>query len=280
MKRLLIGLVGMGVLFWVTPALATVTVFAEIFKTKDIFIEETITIDKQVFLFADVFVEVEKAAESIAIANQDNFENEACTNCDEKTDLIFNSFNDNDGVVDGNQAAGNMNNQGNAVSVAVDTRVGSPPENGDVVVFQEEPGFAESQAHAEQQNFNNLVDTINLLFRDAAIIDSFNGNTGVVGFNQSPGNMNNQVNLASLAVALTDTGVALSEADLGQFNQFNVVEESDSLGLPDPNIGINKSATINNSLNANTGIVGVNQSAGNMANQANVVSMAFVSAAQ
>ena len=211
MKRLLIGLVGMGVLFWVTPALATVTVFAEIFKTKDIFIEETITIDKQVFLFADVFVEVEKAAESIAIANQDNFENEACTNCDEKTDLIFNSFNDNDGVVDGNQAAGNMNNQGNAVSVAVDTRVGSPPENGDVVVFQEEPGFAESQAHAEQQNFNNEVDTINLLFRDAAIIDSFNGNTGVVGFNQSPGNMNNQVNLASLAVALTDTARSTRE---------------------------------------------------------------------
>ena len=279
MKRLLIGLVGMGVLFWVTPALATVTVFAEIFKTKDIFIEETITIDKQVFLFADVFVEVEKAAESIAIANQDNFENEACTNCDEKTDVIFNSFNDNDGVVDGNQAAGNMNNQGNAVSVAVDTRVGSPPENGDVVVFQEEPGFAESQAHAEQQNFNNEVDTINLLFRDAAIIDSFNGNTGVVGFNQSPGNMNNQVNLASLAVALTDTGVALSEADLGQFNQFNVVEESDSLGIPG-GPGINKSATITNSINANTGIVGVNQSAGNMANQANVVSMAFVSAAQ
>ncbi len=64
MKRLLIGLVGMGVLFWVTPALATVTVFAEIFKTKDINIEETITIDKQVFLFADVFIDVVAAETS------------------------------------------------------------------------------------------------------------------------------------------------------------------------------------------------------------------------
>jgi hypothetical protein len=277
MKRLLIGLVGMGVLFWVTPALATVTVFAEIFKTKDINIEETIFIDKQVFLFADVFIDVEKAAESLAIANQDNFQNEACTNCDEKLDLVNDSFNLNDGVVDGNQAAGNMNNQGNAVSVAVDTRVGSPP------VDQLDPldgqGFAESQAHAEQVNEANFVDTINLLFRDAAILDSFSGNTGVLGFNQSPGNMNNQVNLVSLAVALTDSGVALSEADLGQFNLFNIVEESDSIGDPG-GVGINKSASILASLNNNTGIVGLNQSAGNMANQANVVSMSFVSAAQ
>ena len=280
MKRLLIGLVGMGVLFWVTPALATVTVFAEIFKTKDITIFETIFIDKQVFLFADVFVDVEKAAESLAIANQDNFQNVADTVHDEKLDLVVESFNNNDGVVDGNQAGGNMNNQGNAVSVAIDTRVGSPPPDQDPQV---DPltgqGFAESQAHAEQVNEANFIDTINLLFRDAAISGSFSGNTGVLGFNQSPGNMNNQVNLVSLAVALTDSGVALSEADLGQFNLFNFVEESDSIGAPG-GIGINKSASIFDSLNNNTGIAGLNQSAGNMANQANVVSMAFVSAAQ
>ncbi len=269
MKRLLISLVGMGVLFWGTPALATVTVFAEIFKTKDITIFETIFIDKQVFLFADVFIDVEKAAESLAIANQDNFENEACTNCDEKSDTVVDSFNLNDGVVDGNQAAGNMNNQGNAVSVAIDSELSR---------FEGE-GFAESQAHAEQVNEANFVDTINLLFRDAVITDSFSGNTGVLGFNQSPGNMNNQVNLVSLAVALTDSGVALSEADLGQFNLFNFVEESDSIGAPG-GIGINKSASIFESLNNNTGIAGLNQSAGNMANQANVVSMSFVSAAQ
>jgi hypothetical protein len=273
MKRLLIGLVGMGVLFWVTPALATVTVFAEIFKTKDITIFETIFIDKQVFLFADVFVDVEKAAESLAIANQDNFNNSACTNCDEKLDLVADSFNLNDGVVDGNQAGGNMNNQGNAVSVAIDVRVGSPPV--DQIDPLDGAGFAESQAHAEQVNEANFVDTINLLFRDAAISGSFSGNTGVLGFNQSPGNMNNQVNLVSLAVALTDSGVALSEADLGQFNLFNMVEESDSIGDPG-GIGINKSALILDSLNNNTGIAGLNQSVGNMANQANVVSMAFV----
>jgi len=269
MKRFLIGLVGMGVLFWATPALATVTVFAEIFKTKDITIFETIFIDKQVFLFADVFIDVEKAAESLAIGNQDNFQNDASTIGDQKLDTVVDSFNNNDGVVDGNQAAGNMNNQGNAVSVAIDVNDGGSRDQ----------GFAEAQAHAEQVNEANLIDTIDLLFRDAAITESFSGNTGVLGFNQSPGNMNNQVNLVSLAVALTDSGVALSEADLGQFNLFNMVEESDSIGAPG-GIGINKSADIFDSLNNNTGIAGLNQSAGNMANQANVVSMTFVSAAQ
>jgi hypothetical protein len=273
MKRFLIGLVGMGALLWVTPALATVTVFATIDKTKAIFITEVITINKTVTLDAVVNIAVEKSAESQALANQDNLFNEACSNCAEKADTTTGSFNDNSGVVNGNQAAGNMNNQGNAVSVAVDTGGGDvPPLQLDV------PGFAEAQAHAEQINLDNNVDTVNLIFRNADITDSFNDNTGVVGFNQSPGNMNNQVNLVSLAIAITDTGVALSEADLGQFNIRNTVQESDSLGASDPNIGINKSAVMAGSLNGNTGIVGVNQSAGNMANQANVASLAFVSA--
>jgi hypothetical protein len=278
MKRFLIGLVGIGALLWVAPALATVTVFATVDKDKDITINETITITKNVTLTADVNIEVHKAAESLAIANQDNFFNKACTNCAEKRDIVIDSFNDNSGVVDGNQAAGNMNNQGNGVSVAVDTSGGTvPPEQ----VNLDDPGFAESQAHAEQQNLANIVETVNLLFRDAEITGSLNDNTGVLGFNQSPGNMNNQVNLVSLAVALTDDGVALSEADLGQWNQFNDVDESDSVGFATAErgiIGIHKDAHIENSLNGNTGIAGVNQSAGNMANQANVVSMSFVSA--
>jgi hypothetical protein len=37
-----------------------------------------------------------------------------------------------------------------------------------------------------------------------------------------------------------------------------------------------KAATINGSVNGNAGVIGVNQTAGNMANQANVVSFAVV----
>jgi len=41
-------------------------------------------------------------------------------------------------------------------------------------------------------------------------------------------------------------------------------------------VGINKTATIDGSISNNTGIIGVNQASGNMANQANNVSAAAV----
>jgi hypothetical protein len=94
--------------------------------------------------------------------------------------------------------------------------------------------------------------------------------------------MNNQANQLSLAVSLLgDThegGVALSEADLGQLNVNNSAHESDSapLDTTDIQIGINKSASMTGSVSNNVGIVGVNQGAGNMANQGNNVSAAFV----
>ena len=250
-------------------AYADVTVFATIDKDKDKFVFEQIDKFKHVDLFVTVDVNVIKAAESDALVNQRNDFNEACENCAEKRDFIENSGNTNSGIVTVNQAAGNMNNQASAVSVAIDVRVPNAPP--DVPVPDpDDRGFAEAQAAADQRNENNLVESVNLLFRDAIIRDSFSGNTGVVHVNQAAGNMANQANVLSMAVAFTP-GVALSEADLGQVNAFNTVLESDSGTTL---FGVHKSAEITNSVNGNTGIIGVNQSSGNMANQANVVSFA------
>jgi len=252
-------------------AYADVTVFATIDKDKDKFVFEQINKDKHVDLFVTVDVNVIKAAESDALVNQRNFANEACENCAEKRDFIENSGNFNSGIVTVNQAAGNMNNQASAVSVAIDVRT-TPPVGADVPAPDpDDRGFAEAQAAADQRNENNLVESVNLLFRDSLISGSFNGNTGVVHVNQAAGNMANQANVLSLAAAFTP-GVALSEADLGQVNTFNTVLESDNGGTVF--VGVHKSATITASVNGNTGIIGVNQSSGNMANQANVVSFA------
>jgi hypothetical protein len=251
-------------------AYADVTVVATIDKHKDKFVFERIDKFKLVILNVAVDVNVNKAAESEALVNQRNFANEACENCAEKRDLIENSGNTNSGIVTVNQAAGNMNNQASAVSVAIDIRTTRPP-GVPPVPNPDDRGFAEAQAAADQRNENNLVESENLLFRDSLISGSFNGNTGVVHVNQGAGNMANQANVLSLAVAFTP-GVALSEADLGQVNAFNVVLESDSGGTPF--VGVHKSAQITASVNGNTGIIGVNQSSGNMANQANVVSFA------
>lgn len=261
-------------------AWADVEVFATIDKTKDIDIDEVITIDKNVFVDVDVVARHVKAAESEALVNQDNFNNESCENCAEKLDLISGSGNDNSGEVNINAAAGNNNNQANAVSVAVDLEVGGPPPTTpEVPEVPEETngvdppagGFANSQAAADQENRDNDIEAVNLLFRDVRIRDSLNRNSGIVGANVSAGNQNNQANLVSIALAIADDGVALSEADLGQENHDNNNFESTSGAN---GFGISKTASISGSVSGGSGVVGVNVSSGNMANQANVVSIA------
>jgi len=272
-----------------SPAFADVTVTGEIDLTKTIDVEETITVDTDVDLDVLVALAAEKFAESIAIANQSNFDNKACTNCAEKEEFITNSVNGNEGIASLNQSSGNLNNQGTLISVAVDADqdfpVDTPPG-----VDPGNSGFAESLAAADQRNGTpdalagdddsfsdgqNLVETVNVIFRTGQIRDSFSGNTGLIYGNQATGNMANQVNVLSLAFALDDNGVAISEADLGQVNANNRVSESSS---ENDGFGVNKLATVTNSLNGNTGIVGVNQTVGNMSNQANIVSIAAVGA--
>ena len=247
-----------GIAIMASPVRAEVVVQGEINKDRDVTITETIDKVKTVYINADVDIALEKAAESYAHVNQLNQDNTACENCAEKADILNDSVTYNSGVVSVNQAAGNMNNQGNAVSVAFD----SPAD-----VATPSKGFADATAAAHQIMLGNTIDSRNIGFRRTEMTNSMNWNTGIVHANQAAGNINNQANSVSVAVSLAP-GVALSEADLGQVNRGNSVKEVD----------VNKSATITNSLNGNIGIVGVNQASGNNANQANVV--AFSAAAR
>ncbi len=74
--------------------------------------------------------------------------------------------------------------------------------------------------------------------------------------------MNNQLNAVALAVGV-GAQKALSEAALGQVNALNVVEEIETV----------KVDLIEGSVNGNTGMIGVNQSSGNMNNQASAFSV-------
>lgn len=289
-----------------TPAMADVDVWALIVKDKDIFVDKMVEIDKDIDINAFVNINVDKAAEADTIVNQENYDNSACENCAEKLDNIFESITGNVGVVSVNQAAGNMNNQANAVTIAIDEfeipgDPGDPPPVGGL-------GFANAQSSVSQLNgaeltggpagdqvpqplttlaaikaflgfdeatgeflgpdpdfislFGNTVFTENIPFRVANIEDSVNDNLGVVHVNQSVGNMNNQTNVLTAAISL-NAGVALSESDLGQWSVDNEVQERD----------VNKTAQILGSINRNQGVTGVNQAAGNMANQANIITL-------
>jgi hypothetical protein len=239
---------------------ADVNARANVRVSKDVRIVELIAIAKLVLIVGVVLDRAEKAAESLAVINQENEYNDACENCAEKRDLITDSVNGNNGITTVNQAGGNMNNQATAISVAFD----NDKDPDDPEPENDSSAFAESQAVVDQLNHHNDVKSQAIIFRDALIEDSVNGNEGITAVNQATGNMNNQANIVSMAVAL-ESGVALSEGLLGQDNHRNDNVEFD----------VFKTAKIIGSVHGNTGVSQVNQASGNLANQANVASISL-----
>jgi hypothetical protein len=262
---------------WAAPALADVNVYADITKDKNITVDEYTTIDKLAVIEVTVSApNTETAAEANALVNQTVESEIVKGNIDTgllpvpadvpgteniRTNTIRDSILFNVGIVGVNQDSGNMNNQANAFAVAVVdvTGVGA---------------FANPQAAADQYNYGNFVwevDPTIALRKADYLINSVNNNQGVVGVNQSVGNMNNQGNAVAIAAGLVVTGtvggvvIALAEADLGQVNAENIVLEQATQKLD----------WIQDSINNNHGITSVNQSAGNMNNQGNVVAISF-----
>jgi hypothetical protein len=252
---------------------------------------ENITVTTTVGINEAVTTVADDAAEASATANQTNQGNQDCGNCAEKLDVLEHSSNHDTGLTSINQAGGNDNNQGSLISAAVDTYIPSHTTGGTTggtTGTTGTPGglqgFAHAQAEATQTNgglgelqgVGNDVEAVDLVFRNAVITDSVNNNVGVSFVNQATGNNANQLNELALAFSERPSGTAIAEADLGQFNLGNRVGEGDSGSEPSAPIGIHKSALVTASLNNNVGIFGVNQSAGNNGNQANIVSVAAV----
>lgn len=259
-----LALLAVGAFLLVTAgsSFAEVDARANVRVSKDVRIAELIFIAKGVLIVGVVLDRAEKAAESLAVINQENENNHACENCAEKSDLITDSVNFNSGITTVNQAGGNMNNQATTISVAFDNDKDPGDPGTDP---QDDPsGFAESQAVVEQDNEENSVFSHAIIFRDALMSESVNGNEGITAVNQAVGNINNQANIVSMAVSL-NSGVALSEGLLGQESTDNRNIEFD----------VYKTAKIIGSVHGNTGVTQVNQASGNFANQANVASISL-----
>jgi hypothetical protein len=160
-------------------------------------------------------------------------------------------------------------------------------------------GAAEAIALANVDNIDNHVDQSQQgapeelgnfgWDKDALIEDSINDNAGIVGVNQDVGNMVNQGNVAAISIIGDNTGSAPaftnSEAFADQENTLNTVRHledldpafDNTLPLDDQTFDPNLTATINGatgSINNNSGVIGVNQNAGNMNNQHNLLAMA------
>ena len=260
----LMAITGPGVAQEVSNS-ASVLVTVTVTKDKDITVTETITKNKTIDIIVDASpLDTQGAAEADVVAEQENINVTVTGLVDETTGLddgiqrdatIDASINSNTGIVGVNQDVGDFANQANIVAFAfVNNTTGLT-------------SVANSQAHVSQHNENSVTTDVELFDinanrRAASITGSVNGNTGIVGVNQNAGNMNNQINAVALAVGV-NAAVALSEADLGQLNSSVEVNETNTTRAED----------ITGSVNGNTGITQVNQSNGNLNNQASVISI-------
>ena len=100
--------------------------------------------------------------------------------------FIDESINKNDGLTMVNQSTGQMNNQANAVTIAVSLASG---------------GVAMTEADLGQETTGNTSSESDV-FKNAEIRGSVNQNNGVTLVNQASGNMGNQANNLSLGAAV------------------------------------------------------------------------------
>jgi predicted nuclease of predicted toxin-antitoxin system len=258
--------------------------FADVTATMDVQKEKLVTIFQPTLIIkvADLEIiyrdELTDAATAQALVNSSNSGNRVTWSRDNDPDdgvatagnpanmgivrkaVVENAVLRNTGIGQLNQDTGNFANQGNVVSAGLD--------------FGKD-AFANAEAYAEQLTFNNSVTHREGSVApranppiDAVITGSFNTNEGVFMGNQNSGNVNSQHNVLALAVA--DSAVwALSDAGLNQVNAGNSAFETNSV----------KRDLLTASVNGNTGIVMINQSVGNMNNQATVVSVAALTSA-
>lgn len=257
----------LGAVAFSAPAAADVFVRADVTFDKDVVVVENLRIFKNVTILVDANFTGNSAAESVTVINQANNDNVITFTSGDLGERLFAdllatinaSINANVGITQVNQDVGNANNQANSVSAAVSVT---------------QAFFAESMIEVEQYTINNSVTTdgtatfvLGLPFahanKAALIFGSINDNVGITQVNQSAGNANNQLNAVDIGIG-AGSAVALSEAALGQTNTGNHTDE----------VATVRTSQMVDSVNGNAGITSVNQTSGNMNNQATVISIA------
>jgi hypothetical protein len=262
---------------WAIPATADVDVYATLYKDKDVTVQINVTIDKDITITVDQPAVLTGAAEADVNINQRNELNVVDDAVDGTSEdfqleldaliggdgLTGGSVNDNTGVIGVNQDVGNMVNQANNVAFAITDSVTS---------------LTHAEAFADQINQLNYSRQEEVLDpgtdctpatcdpdKTATIEQSVDSNDGVVGVNQNAGNNNNQANGVAMAVG-EGSHVALAESALGQVNTLNT------------NIAVETvhADLITESVNGNSGVVGVNQTVGNNNNQGAVTSFSVL----
>ena len=249
MKKTVMILIGL-----VLSLIVSFSAFADEMTNEETVTEETTTTsDIEIGVSQDTTAG--QSAETSSTGSVDSSGNEITEiNVDKTATIGSNSFNGLNGIISVNQAPGSMNNQGNSVSISF-------VKDGAGTILHSGSSFNQSSSGnmvtAEGSNISNTIKG-----------DVFGGKvfstvSGVIGINQSAGNVNSQNNIACISIGGNPV-VSLSPADLGMISGHNTVFET----------GVNRTDTISSfAFEGVSGVISVNQSSGNMNNQTNVVTI-------
>jgi hypothetical protein len=252
--------------FGASAANADFTVFGSYTATKTQNVTENVTITKTIEFEVFEIINVDAVAEQNILKNQRNEDNVIFDdNALSSAEILDDSGASVNGLVLINQSPGFQNNQGNEVSI---TYAASPP----VEVGLPSGVFTHATASVEQlNNFNSYVALVAGSINSDTIGTAgslepgpFEGGSGIVDINQAAGHINNQNNAQSISIGANSV-FALGEVDLGQENTENFVNVFDN---------VRTDTIAGGAFSGFNGIVKVNQSAGSMNNQANIVNIA------
>lgn len=218
---------------------------------------ETVTtnveITKDIEIGVSQIASVGQSAETSNTGSVDNKGNEITEiDVDSSATIWGSSFNGVDGIISINQAPGSMNNQGNSVSISF-------AADGADSLLRSASSFNQSSSG----NTLNAEGAEGFTRSNTIKANAFNGLSGVIGVNQSAGNLNSQNNITCISTGGNPV-VSLSPADLGMISGQNTVFEA----------GVSKIDTINSfAFEGVSGIVSINQSSGSMNNQVNMINI-------
>jgi len=269
MKKVIVSLMAISLLALAVPALAG---YGHHDKRCDVHfdvdVDKTVTIDKDVYInkyfnfFVSAWIDPKAIAECDVWKCDYNANNVMELSVALFDDKICDSFKNFTGIGQANQAAGYANNQGNIVAAAI---------------VQAKEVAAMTEVGVDQENYNNCLNASFTLSFDS-ISGSFNRFTGIGQANQSAGSMNNQNNVVAISAGLSDSS---SPAGSFSWGSKEVVATTDTYLTQTNTYGdVNVRAVVNTNLitgsfNGFEGIGQVNQSAGSLNNQANIVSIAY-----
>jgi hypothetical protein len=126
--------------------------------------------------------------------------------------------------------------------------------------------------HGVQELRDNTVTVRDSGPRETRIVDSFQGGAGIVGINQSAGNLNQQLNVVAVGVGLL---VGPDAIQLNDVMLEAVGGEGDNTLIEEGEAGP-RELVVANSFTDFSGVAQVNQSTGDMNRVSNVVGLSIV----